>query len=138
MAGKVVVAGLLRDVQNLSQASGFSSARFLQAMSVDDSTVVFASSHTTLSTGGAVSNEFDQSFDSTPTTSTDTTSATVTHVMTIGTANGNFTIKRVALHDDTSTNTTATSTTLFGGVDSQTLAKTTDFTLAISLRVKVS
>lgn len=136
MASTVTVQGLLRTGQQLSQATGFSSVRFLQCMSIDDSTVAFAQSHTTLATGGAVANSFDQSFDATPTTSTDTTSATVSHVTTYGTANGNFTVKRIALHDDTSTNVTTASATLHSGVDSQTLAKTTDFQIAITLRLK--
>lgn len=136
MASTVVVQGLLRTGQQLSQTAGYSVSRFLQAMSIDDSTTVFAQSHTALGTGGAVANMFDQSYDATPTTSTNTTSATVSHITTYGTANGNFTVRRIALHDDTSTNVTTASTTLHSGVDSQTLAKTTDFTLAVTLRLK--
>lgn len=136
MASTVVVQGLLQTGQQLSHATNFGVARFLQCMSIDDSTVVFAQSHTALGTGGAVTTEFDQAFDGTPTTSTTTTSATVIHIMTVGTANGIMTIKRIALHDDTSTNVTTASTTLHSGIDSQTLAKTTDFSLAITVRLK--
>lgn len=136
MAASVTVLGLLRTGQQLSQTAGYSAVRFLQCMSIDDSTVVFAQSHTTLATGGVVTNAFDQSFDATPTTSTDSTSATVSHITTYGTANGNFTVRRIALHDDTSTNVTTASATLHSGVDSQALAKTTDFSAAITLRLK--
>lgn len=136
MASTVVVRGLLRIGQQASQATGYSATRQLQTMSIDDSAVAFAQSHTALNTGGAVTNEFDQSFDSTPSTSTDSTSATISHITTYGTANGNFTIRRIALHDDASGTVTSSSTTLVAGVDAQSLAKTTDFTLAVTLRLK--
>ena len=81
--------------------------------------------------GTGFTQEFDAAFDSTPTES----GQTITHIMTIPTGSGNFTIRRISLHDDTAANVTASSTTLVGGVDGQTLAKTVDFTLAITMKL---
>jgi hypothetical protein len=136
MASRSVVRGLLRIGQQASQATGYSATRQIQVMSVDDSAVAFAQSHTALNTGGAVANEFDKVFDSTPSTSTDATSATITHITTFGTSEANFTIRRIALHDDAAATVSASSTTLVAGIDAQALTKTTDFTLAITVRLK--
>ena len=136
MAAITVNNGLQRIGCQSSQATSgsgptYNASRQIQTMSVDDSTTAFASTHTALNTGGAVSNEFDAAFDSTPTRS----SQTITHIMTIPTGSGNFTIKRVALHDDTATNVTTSSTTLVAGIDGQSLTKTSDFTLAITVNL---
>lgn len=100
-------------------------------MSFDDSSVAFAAGDTALNSGGSVTNAYDQVLDSVPTES----GQTITCVATIGTGSGNFTIRRIALHDDTTTNVTTSSSTLFGGIDGQALTKTVDFTMAITLTI---
>lgn len=135
MASIVVSNGLQRIGVQSSQATGtgvtYSATRHIQVMSVDDGTVAFAAGHTALNSGGAITNEYDQAFDSTPTR----TNQTITHIMTIGTGNGNFTIKRIAMHDNVVGSVDATTATLVCGVDGQTLGKTSDFTLAITLNL---
>lgn len=137
MASTVVVRGLNRISMN-TETGLQSTTRVIASMSIDDSTVVFAQSHTALNTGGGGAfNSTDQAFDATPTTSTDSTSATVTHVTTYGTnIFTGFTIRRIALHDDVATNASSSSTTLVAGVDSQSLLKTSEFSIAITLRLK--
>lgn len=100
----------------------------IQVMSVDDSSTAFTATDTTL---GGPTNEFDAAFDATPTRS----AQTVTHVMTVPTGSGNFTIRRIALHNDTATNVTGTSITLCAGIDGQSLAKTSAFSLAITIQM---
>jgi len=100
-------------------------------MSVDDSANAFAATDTALNSGGAVTNAFDQALDSTPTRS----NQTISHVMTIATGSGNFTIRRVALHDNTAANVTTSSTSLVAGIDGQSITKTADFTLAITVQI---
>lgn len=96
--------------------------------------MAFAAGDTALNTGGAVANEFGAAFDSTPTRS----GQTVTHLMTIPVGSGNFTIRRIALHDDTTANVTTSSTTLFAGVDGQSLTKTSDFSIAFTINLLYS
>lgn len=129
MASIVVNRGLQQIGRKASAVTG--TFNNIQVMSVDDSSNAFAAGDTALNTGGAVTNEFDAAFDSTPTAS----SQTVTHIMTIPTGSGNFTVRRIALHNDTATNVTTSSTTLISGVDGQTLAKTSDFSLAITYKL---
>lgn len=105
---------------------------FLQTMVIDDNTVAFAATHTTLNTGGATTNHLAKGFDATPTRA----SQTVSHVTTYTTAqfNGNS-IRRISLHDRASASVNATSTTLFGGVDAQLLAKNSTFQISITTRI---
>lgn len=131
MASLVVNRGLLRILQQAIESTNYNAARNIQTMSVDDSTVAFAAGDTALNTGGAVTNMFDDTFDSTPTES----GQTVTMILTLATGEYNQTIKRIALHDDTAANVTTSSTTLVAGVDGQSLLKTTDFSLAITLKL---
>lgn len=133
MASIVVTRGLLQIGTHASQASGYGSSRFIQTMAVDNSATAFVAGATTLGSPGSI---FDQGFDATPSTATDSTSATITHITTYGTANANFTIQRVSLHDSSSTGVTGSSVTLVAGIDAQSLTKTTDFTMAITLRLK--
>ena len=100
-------------------------------MSVDDGSVAFAAGHTALNSGGAITNEYDQVLDATPTRS----AQTITHVMTIPVGSGNFTIRRIALHDDTAANVTTSSSTLCVGIDGQALQKTSDFTLQFTVNL---
>ena len=132
MAAKIVNRGLLRIGQQASQSTNYNVARYIRTMSVDDSSNAFAAGDTALNSGGAVSNEYDQALDATP---TETGTATIVHISTIPTGSGNFTIRRIALHDDTAANVTTSSTTLVGGIDGQSLTKTSNFTLAITLRI---
>lgn len=131
MSAKIVNRGLLRIGQQASQSTNYNVARHIQTLSIDDGTVAFAAGHTALNSGGAVTNEYDQALDSTPTES----GQTITHLSTIPTGQGNFTIKRIALHDDTAANVTTSSSTLVGGIDGQSLTKTSDFSLAITVKI---
>jgi hypothetical protein len=132
MAKKIVNRGLLRFGQQSSQSTNYSVSRFIQTMSVDDGTTAFAAGHTALNSGGAVTNMYDKAFDAVP---TESGTATITYLMTVPTASGNFAIKRIALHDDTAANVTTSSTSLVAGIDGQSLTKTSDFTLAITVTI---
>lgn len=136
MASLVVNNGLQRIGVQASQATGtgvtYSATRQIQSMSWDDSTTAFAAGHTALDSGGAVTNEIDANFDSTPTRS----SQTISHIATIaaGSFNGN-TVKRVALHDNTAANVSTSSTTLVAGVDAQSIVKNADFSLTTTMNL---
>lgn len=136
MASIIVNNGLQRIGTQASQSTSgagptYSATRHIQTMSVDDSTVAFAAGDTALNTGGAVTNMYDAALTSAPARS----GQTHPHIMTIPTGSGNFTIKRIALHDDTAANVTTSSTSLIAGVDGQTLSKTSDFTMTITLNL---
>ena len=128
MAAKIVNAGLNRIADTASQTSGYSASRYIRVMAIDDSATAFTAGATTL---GSPSNVYDAAFDGTPTRS----SQTVSHVMTVPTGSGNFTIRRISLHDDTAANVTGSSTTLVGGIDAQSLTKTSDFTITFTVRI---
>lgn len=133
MAAIVVNQGLLRIGQQASESTNYNAARNIQTMSVDDQASAFQATDVDLDRAGGltVANAFDATLDSTPTES----GQTITHIMTIPTGSGNFTIKRIALHDDTAANVSTSSNTLVAGVDGQSLTKTSDFTLAITLKL---
>lgn len=135
MAAKITDAGLQRIGAQASESTGggksYDAARNIQVMSVDDSTVAIAAGDTAANSGGAITNFFDKVFDSTPTLATQT----VTHVTTFASGEANFTIRRILLHDDTTGNVTASSTTNCGGVDGQAFTKTSDFSVAITLTI---
>ena len=136
MASLIVNQGLQRIATNASAVgtspgSALSTARWFQTMSVDDATGAFVAANTKLNDGAGFTQEFDALLDATPTLA----GQTATHIMTIPTGSGNFTIRRVALHDDTATNVTSSSNTLACGVDNQSLTKTSDFSLTITLRI---
>jgi len=133
MASIVVNNGLARIGVQASQATSgagptYSASRQIQVGSVDDSSVAFAAGDTALNTGGAVATMFDQVL-VTPTR----TGQVITHTWTIATGSGNFTIRRIALHDDTTANVSDSSATLVAGIDGQTLTKTSDFTLQLTV-----
>lgn len=128
----IVNRGLLRIGQQASESTNYSDTRNIQVMSFDDSTVSFAATDTALNSGGAVTNEFDVAFDVTP---TESGTATITHTATVPTGSGNFTIRRIAVHDNVAGSVDATTTTLVGGVDDKSLAKTSDFSMAASLTI---
>lgn len=130
MAKIIVNRGLLRIGQQTSESTNYNAARNIQTMSVDSSSNAFTATDTALDSGGAVASEFDAAFDATP---TESGTATITHVMTIPSGSGNFTIRRIALHDDTAANVTTSSTTLVAGIDGQSITKTSDFSLEITI-----
>lgn len=125
MASLVPNQGLIRTGKQTFQSTNYNVARYVRVASFDDSTTALSSSTTQL---GSPSNEFDAAFDATPTES----SQTVITVTTIPTGSGNFTIKRLIEHDDTAANVTGSSTTVFGGVDAQSLTKDSSFSLAVT------
>lgn len=132
MASRIVTRGLLRIGQQTSQSTNYSVSRFIRTLSVDDSAVAFAAGDTALNTGGAVTNMFDKALDSTP---TEAAPAVISHVCTLLTTDYNQNIKRIALHDDTAATVTTSTATLIGGVDAQSLLKTTDFSLVITMKI---
>lgn len=109
--------------------------RYIMTLSVDDATGNFEAAHTAINgTGGTartITNEFDQLLDALATRS----GQVVSHVCTIATGNGNFTHKGIALHDDTATNVTSSSTTLVGGIAGQSITKTSAFALAYTVNI---
>ena len=114
----------------------FGTGRTIQVMTWDIGGTAFAAANTKLNDSGDVlgtvnTQYFDQAFDLTPSRS----SQTVTHISTLGTADGNFVIRRIALHDNTAANVTNSSTSLVCGVDGQSLTKTSDFTLETTLNL---
>lgn len=134
MATLVVNKGLIRAGQQTFQSTNYNVARHVQVLSVDDSSVALTATDTAANSGGAVTNFFDQAFDATPTES----GQVVTTVTTIPTGSGNFTIRRILLHDNTAANVTSSSSSLFGGIDGQSLTKTSDFTIAFTIRCTFS
>jgi hypothetical protein len=139
MPAKIVNQGLQREAINTSAVgttpgSALTTSRWVQTMAVDDGTVAFAATDLALNTGGAIANSFDKLLDSSPTR----TAQTVTHTMTIPDVSGNFTIRRISLHDDTASNVTSSSSTLFGGSDGLSVLKTSDFNLGLTLKLVYS
>lgn len=138
MASIVTNNGLARIGVQASQATSgsgptYSSSRHIQTGSIDNCSAgspAFLSTDVDLDRAGTltVSSMFDQAL-STPTRS----GQVVTHTWTVATGSGNFTITRIALHDDTTTNVTTSSDTLVCGIDGQSLTKTSDFTIQFTV-----
>ena len=131
MASKITNQGLLRIGRQASESTGYDAARNIQTMSVDDSASAFVAGDTTL---GSPANQADQVLDATPTES----SQTISHVCTFATGAANFTIRRISLHDDVAASVSGSSSTLVGGIDGQSITKTSDFTLAITVTIAYS
>lgn len=131
MGALITNQGLIRVLKQAFESTNYDAARNIQTIAVDDATEAFLAADTKLNDGTGFTQEFDQALTSTPTES----GQTITHVTTLATGSANFTIKRISLHDDTAANVSGSSTTLFGGVDGQSLTKTTDFTLTITLKL---
>lgn len=133
MAALLTDQGRQRLLVQASQAtcgSGptYSAARqWGQTLAVDDNATGFAAGHTNLLSAGSITNEFDVVLDFTPTRGAGV--AVNTYTATVPAGSGNFTHKRASWHDDTPTNVTTSSTTLNGGVDGLSLAKTVDFSM---------
>jgi len=104
------------------------------AGSVDDNATGFTATDTALDSVGTVTNSAAVAFDATPTRSAQTT----THVFTFGTGVANFTHKRVALHNLASGSVTASSTSLVGGTDGLTFAKTSAFVVEYSVTIALT
>lgn len=125
MASLVVNRGL----QQVGEiASAVSSAPAIQTISVDDRVTAFVAGDTSL---GSPTNEFDKAFDSTPTRS----GQVITHVATLATTEGNMTIRRIALHNDTPANVNGSTTTLICGIDNQSIVKNSTFTLQLTIDI---
>lgn len=92
----------------------------------------FLATHTALSNGGATLTNA-ASFASQSFSATTSSAQTVQHVSLYATNVANFTIGRVALHN--SATPTLSSASLIGGIDQQSLAKTTDFSLQIEVDI---
>ena len=105
----------------------------IQSMAIDDDANAFAAGNDSLDDagGGAPTNVSPKNFDTTPVR----TNQTVEHVSTWQTTDGNFTIRRISLHNDTELNVTGTSQTLCAGIDGQSITKTADFQLTIKVNI---
>lgn len=126
MAAKIVNRGLqVIGGRASSTADAFDA---IQTMAVDDSSTSFLTTHTDL---GTPTNVVAVAFDSTPTRS----SQTVTHIATFSSAQANFTIRRISLHNAASGSVTGSSTTLCAGIDAQSITKTSDFTMTITITI---
>lgn len=104
----------------------------ITSMAVDNGTAAsnsFLATHTALSNGGATINSIATAAFSALTTS----AQTVQHFSLFGTAAANFQIGRVSLHNSTAP--TLSTASLIGGIDQQSLTKTTDFTLQIEVDI---
>lgn len=124
MADLIVNRGLQMIADRASGVAG--AGAVIQTMSVDDRATAFAAGDTTL---GTPTNEADVAI-AAPTRS----GQTVTHVGTFDTSVA-LTIRRVALHNDTSANVSGTSTSLVAGVDGQSFVKTVDFSLVLTMKM---
>ena len=103
-------------------------------MAVDNATAAtssFLATHTALSNAAAATTIATQSF-----SATTSSAQTVQHFSLYGTAAANFQIGRVSLHN--SATPTLSSASLIGGIDQQSLTKTTDFTLQIEVDIAYS
>jgi hypothetical protein len=133
MARLIVNQGL----QVIGQRASFSAGApaLIQAMCVDGGTAAtnsFLATHTALSNGGATLTNTN-SFASTSFSATTSSAQTIQHFSLYGTGTANFTIGRVSLHN--SATPTLSSASLIGGIDQQSLLKTTDFSLQIEVDI---
>lgn len=103
----------------------------IQTLSIDDSTVALAAGHTALNSGGAVTNEADVAFDSTPTRS----GQVVSHVATVPAGTGTMFVRRIALHNEAPGSVSSSSATLIGGVDAQSFDKPSTLALKFTLKI---
>lgn len=102
-------------------------------MAWDDNSTGFAAGNTKLNDAGAIA-----TFVTNVTSNTTVGSQTVQFEGTLTTAQFNgANVKRISLHLTPSTaSVTTASATLYGGVDAQTIAKTSDFALITRLQVQ--
>lgn len=129
MASLIVNQGLENSGKLLA---GIAGSTIIAAMSWDDNTTGFSAANTKLNDAGAISN-----FVTNITSNTTVGSQTIQFEATVTTAQLNgVTIKRIALHNAATAAVTTASNTLYGGVDAQTIAKTSDFSLITRLQVQ--
>lgn len=131
MASRIVNRGLQVIAGRASStADGFAA---IQSMAVDDDSNAFGQTDDSLDDagGGAPANVAAKNFDATPTRS----AQTVTHTSTYGTGEGNFTIRRISLHNALEGSVSGTSVTLVGGIDGQSITKTSNFTLTLTVQI---
>ena len=132
MASIIVDRGLNVIAGRASEtADGFAA---IESMAVDDDSAAFSAGDDSLDDagGGAPANVATSNFDQTPTR----TGQTVSHAATFGTGAANFTIRRVSLHNDVAANVSGTSVTLVGGIDGQSITKTSDFSMTITVDIQ--
>lgn len=108
---------------SLDMTFGITAQDAVDAMGVSD----FGGINATTTSIAAASNKEVNVFDSTPTRS----GQEVTCVATFGTSEANFNITDITLHNDG----VGANTGVFGGIDNQSLTKTSDFSLTITLKV---
>lgn len=116
------------------------SAAGVQSMSWDSGTGAgnaFASTDASLNAHGAIASMVVNALDAATTVTTPSTVApTVTAQGTLTTAQLNtVTIGRIALHFATTANVSTASATLWGGVDQQSILKTSEFSLVTQLSI---
>lgn len=126
MASLIVNRGLQMIGNRASGLTGANSSAMV-TMVVDSKAVAFVAGDTTI----AASTFRAKAFDATPTR----TNQTVSHVTTYTSTQANFTIRRVSLHNSAAASVSSNSASLIGGVDNQSLAKTTSFSLEITLQL---
>lgn len=129
MASIIVTRGLQVTGGRLSTTADAFQA--LQSLAVDDGPTGFVAGDTAL---GGPSSVAVVTFNSTPTRS----AQTVEHLGTFATGAANFVIKRISLHNAASGSVTGTSVTLYGGIDGQSIEKTSDFTVTFTIRITQS
>lgn len=121
MASRITDQGLQ---DSLDCTFGITAADPVDAMAVSDFGVLAA----TTTTIGTATNKVIKAFDATPTRSANT----VTCKTTYATTEANFAITTVTLHNDGA----GVATGLFGGIDAQSITKTADFSLTITVKVQ--
>lgn len=108
----------------------------IESMAVDDDGNGFSATDDSLDDagGGAPANVATSDFDSEPSRS----GQAVSHLATYGTSEANFNIQRISLHRAAAASVSGTSTTLVAGIDSQSLTKTNDFSVTITVDLTYS
>lgn len=132
MAHLIVSQGLQNSAKETFNIAGGAQ---VQSMAWDTGTGAgnaFAAGDTALNAHGAVT-VIAQAFDATfPSIAAQT--VTCQSTLAAGSFNGN-TIGRVSLHTAAAGSVTSSSTTLYGGIDQQSIAKTADFSLVTSVTI---
>jgi hypothetical protein len=112
--------------------AGIAGSTVIASMAWDDNTTGFAATNTKLNDAGAIA-----TFITNITSNTTVGSQTIQWEATLTTAQFNgASVKRISLHHGATAVVTTASTTLYGGVDAQTIAKTSDFSLITRLQVQ--
>jgi hypothetical protein len=128
MANLIVNQGIGFDLDRLAAINGPPAA--VQSMAVDDGNP-FTATDTKLNDQAATQVAavgMDASFPS-------RAASVLSFQGTFATGVGNFTIKRISLHNIASGSVTLSSTTLYGGVDTQSITKTSAFSLTVKINV---